>query len=357
MDKNMNNFEIKIFNQNNLSDYKSLLQKYELDLDIFYQPEFLKLEAQNIGGKFEIFVLTQSKKNRIFIYPFIKLGFEGEFSDYIDLISPYGYAGPYCNVNSLFSHGETEFIKYANTQNVITEFVRYHFLYNDVSKFSETIENELNRTLVVIDLSKSWDDIWMKEMSMNNRNYVRKLEKEGYLFEINISPSIIEGFVDMYYRTMKQANADKYYYFKKGYFHQLFETLKGKIQLGRIIKHNITYSSVIFFVSGKILHLYLMSRNLNYPKVPATNLLYTKVAKWAKEQGILHFNIGGGRTNSEEDSLFRFKKSFSKLTRPFYIGKRIHQKTIYQQLIKKFIAKHGQDKYQKVKHILQFYRI
>jgi len=353
----MNDSEIKIFNQNNLPDYKSLLHKYDLDLDIFYQPEFLKLEARNLGGEYEIFTLTQPRKNQIFIYPYIKLAFEGELSDYIDLASPYGYAGPYCNENSLFSHGENEFIKYAKTQNIITEFIRYHFLYNDELKFSEMIENELNRTLVVIDLSKKWDDIWMKEISMNNRNYVRKLEKEGYLFEINISPSIIEEFIDMYYRTMQQAHADKCYYFKKGYFHQLFEELKGKIQLARITKHNVTYSTVIFFVSGKILHLYLMGRNLDYPKVPATNLLYTKVAKWAKEQGILHFNIGGGRTNSEEDSLFRFKKNFTKQTHPFYIGKRIYQKTIYQQLIKKFIDKHGQEKYQQVKNILQFYRI
>jgi hypothetical protein len=41
---------------------------------------------------------------------------------------------------------------------------------------------------------------------------------------------------------------------------------------------------------------------------------------------------------------------------PFYIGKRIYQKNIYQQLTEKFIAENGSEKYNQVKHILQFYR-
>jgi len=349
--------ETTIFTQSNFSDYKALINKYDLDLDIYYHPEFLKLEAQNMGGEFEIFTSTQSGKNRVFIYPYIKVSFSGDFSSFFDLVSPYGYAGPYCNDNSFFSKGENEFIKYVQTQNVVTEFVRYHFIYNKEQKFSKNIKTELNRTLIVIDLSKTWEDIWMKEMSMNNRNYVRKMEKEGYIFEINHSSQIIEEFIKLYYQTMDYTNADKYYYFNKEYFYQLFRALKGKVKLARIIKDDITYSTVFFFIGGKILHLYLMGRNFGYPKVPATNLLYTRIAEWAKGQGVMLLNIGGGITNSENDPLFKFKKNFSKQTRLFYIGKRIHQKAIYQQIVDKFIAQYGKEKYKKVKHILQFYRI
>jgi lipid II:glycine glycyltransferase (peptidoglycan interpeptide bridge formation enzyme) len=99
-----------------------------------------------------------------------------------------------------------------------------------------------------------------------------------------------------------------------------------------------------------------MGRNLDFLKIPSTNLLYTKVAEWAKERGFHSVNIGGGRTNSDDDSLFKFKKNFSQQLRPFYIGKRIHRDDVYRELIERYRTLHGQEKFQEVKHLLQFYR-
>jgi lipid II:glycine glycyltransferase (peptidoglycan interpeptide bridge formation enzyme) len=349
--------EIRIFNKNIASEYKALLVNNELSLDIYYQSEFLDIEASIRGGEFEIFTLTKAETKQVFIYPYIKLGFIDDYSEYFDITSPYGYAGPYCNDNSFFSQGEEKFVKYVKSQNIVTEFVRYHFLYNNEMRFSENIKNEMNRSLVVIDLRKDWTSIWMHGISINNRNHFRRLERDGYKFEINESPDHLDEFITMYYRTMKNADADKSFYFDREYFQQLFNSLPGKVKLAMVTKGGVTYSTVIFFVSGGFAHYYLMGRNLDYPKVPSSILLYIHIAKWAKESGIELINIGGGRTNAPDDILFKSKKRYSKQIIPFYIGKRIHNADVYQQMIDKRINDKGIDEFERAKHILQFYRL
>ena len=44
----------------------------------------------------------------------------------------------------------------------------------------------------------------------------------------------------------------------------------------------------------------------------------------------LHF--GGGRTNDQNDSLLKFKKSFSNTLSEFYIGEKIHNEFLYNEL-------------------------
>ena len=44
-------------------------------------------------------------------------------------------------------------------------------------------------------------------------------------------------------------------------------------------------------------------------------------------------HLGGGISAKADDPLLVFKKNFSRLSVPFYIGKRIHNSTAYQQLI------------------------
>ena len=54
---------------------------------------------------------------------------------------------------------------------------------------------------------------------------------------------------------------------------------------------------------------------------------------WAKEHGIRLIHGGGGRTNSTDDRLLRFKQQFAKHTRfAFYSGRKIWNEEIYRKL-------------------------
>ena len=173
--------KLNIYSNENILEYKKLI--LELNLDVYYQAEFLEMEAEKLNGQLEIFSTKSENNSNIFIYPYIRIPFVEKFSDYCDLISPYGYAGPFCNDFSFFKKSELKFIDYIKTQKVVSEFIRYHFDYNQDLKFSENVLNEKNRTLVIFDLSQSWDHIWKNNISMNNRNYTNKS------LEISSSPS------------------------------------------------------------------------------------------------------------------------------------------------------------------------
>lgn len=345
----------KIFTSKNKEEYENLLTSYKLDLDIYYQTDFLEIDAKLQSGIYEIFCVLENE--HIFIYPYIKLPFkEIALTNYFDITSPYGYCGPFCTSAFFLDIAEPIFLKYATESNFVTEFVRYHYLYNDSIVFKKNIDNVKNRIVAILNLDSDWENIWKNEISSTNRNIVRKLEKEKYLFEMHFDTEFIDEFIGMYNKNMQRLNAEEFYNFPADIYRNLFDKLGSKIFIARVVKEGVTYSSSLFFVSGSIITYYLSARNLDYTKVAASNLMLTNVSKYANDRGLKYFNLGGGRKNSFDDPLFRFKMQFTKQSSHYIIGKRIHHSEKYKELIAKFISEYGVEEYLAKKNILQFYR-
>jgi lipid II:glycine glycyltransferase (peptidoglycan interpeptide bridge formation enzyme) len=348
------NQKIKIFNKDNFKDFLQILIEIGLELDIYYYPSFLDIDAKIQKGEYEIFFFI--KGNEVFIYPYIKLPFyEEKFKEYFDISSPYGYCGPFCSSELIFQEGEEAFVDYIKS-NCVTEFVRYHYIYNDTQKFTKQIQNLQNRTVVTLDTTLDWETIWSKEFSVTNRNLIRKLEKEEYKFVLANKKEDLLGFLEMYYSTMKNAGASNFYFFEKDLINRLYEALGEKMFLVKVEKDSIVYSYSLFFISGGIGTYYLSARNVDYPKIPGSNYLLAKAVELLQEKGTFVLNFGGGLTNEPDDYLFKFKRNFSKRTKEFFIGKRIFNNNIYNQLVNDWINLHGENDYEKRKHILQFYR-
>lgn len=345
---------MKIFNSTNSGEYAALLKSKGLELDIYYSAGFLETEAALHKGEYEIFV--EDNGSNIFIYPYILLPLQGSFQGLFDISSPYGYCGPYCDNALFFQKSEQYFLEYIRSRNVVSEFIRYHYLYNQELRFNTDTVNIFNREIVLLDLTRPWEEIWTTDMSSTNRNLVRKLEKEGYSVEIEFSPKHLDEFITMYNETMKNAGAQEFYYFPDEMYHRLFTLLGDKIFMARVVKEGTTYCSALFFESAGILTYYLSARNLNASKVPATNYLLAAVSRMAQQRGCRLVNFGGGRTAHPGDALLKFKSNFSGTRGGFYIGKRMHKMDVYTDLVNNYIREKGEDEYLKVKHLLHFYR-
>ncbi|MDN3700466.1 GNAT family N-acetyltransferase [Vibrio artabrorum] len=86
-------------------------------------------------------------------------------------------------------------------------------------------------------------------------------------------------------------------------------------------KKESTYASVGFFMFGKELaHYHLSANNQDIAKENGNYLLLDAAFEHAKRHGCRYMMLGGGRTSSPDDSLFKFKSKFSPLTMPFYIA-------------------------------------
>lgn len=349
--------ELNIYTKKNEIWFDFFLKSRNIELDIYYDTSFLNLDAKMQKGDYEIAVLY--KDNNLLIYPYIKLPILVKgFTNYYDITSPYGYAGPYSNSRDadFLKNAELLLIKYFVESNIVSEFIRYHYNYNKEFFFTNNIVNLFNRNIVTVDLRRNAEEIWATEFSSKCRNLYRKTESEEYVFEFSTDLKDLQTFFNLYIETMKNVRADEFYYFDNAIIQQTFVDLKDKVKLVKIVKDGITFASALFFIRNKIVTYYLSARNIQHTKVNATNYLLAKTIMWAANEENVIFNLGGGNNCEEGNLLLNFKKNFSSTITPFYIGKRIHYISVYNELIKAYQQTFGNNSYQSKKHILQFYR-
>ena len=92
-------------------------------------------------------------------------------------------------------------------------------------------------------------------------------------------------------------------------------------------------AAAIFFYGSCWLHYHLSASDFDNRLPGATNIILDLAFQEAKAKRFRRVHLGGGRTPDVEDSLLKFKKSMSTDVHRFYIGKRIYNPVIYQNLV------------------------
>lgn len=344
--------EIKIFNGESSLEYYSLLNSYNLSLDIYYLPEFLEVEANfSNEGYFEIFCVLESSK--VFIYPYLILPIQiNGYKEYFDVSSPYGYCGPYLNNDdeTFFNYCENKLIQYFSTKKILTEFVRYHYVYNKNIRFNHNIFNEHNRVIFTIPIDHDYDSVKSRSFNKSTKRKINKCLKSGYKTEIVKDKECLNEFIDFYYETMKRASASNFYFFKKEMFFELYSKLKDRLLITRVINDvGVSCCYFLYFRSGKFLTYYLSGRNFSESELPVNFLNIAFMTEWACKNGFKILNLGGGLSDDNESGLYRFKASFTKTKTKFMIGKRIHIQDVYDRIKLNFQHENKSNR-------LQFYR-
>jgi hypothetical protein len=65
----------------------------------------------------------------------------------------------------------------------------------------------------------------------------------------------------------------------------------------------------------------------------AYSLLYSEMIRFGINKQCRFLHVGGGSTSSSNDKLLQYKLNFSDTTSDFYIGKKLHLKEIYEQVV------------------------
>lgn len=312
------------------AEWNYYIEKLPLHLkDIYFRSEYYNLYENNKDKVGKIFIFKE--RENLAIYPFLlsKINDYDLKKQYYDMETAYGYGGPLVNTdNEEFIHEfEKEFKKFCNKNNIIAEFIRFHPLLNNHTIFKDNINVSHNRTTTYIDLNKSIYDIWNKDITSKNRNVIRKAEKNKLITEVSFD---LKDFKKIYINTMDRLNANKEYYFKDYYFNNLrnLNYICINVKL-----NNVVIASAVFLRGNEMFHYHLSGSLKDYLKYCPNNLLLWEAIKYAKDKGFSKFHFGGGLKDSENDTLYKFKKSFCNETSDFYIGKRIHNEKIYDYLI------------------------
>lgn len=309
--------------------------------DIYFTPEYGMVYEKNNEGILKTFYF-ECEYGKVY-YNFLLRDIKPlKNKKYYDIITPYGYGGPLFldydleDLKKLILQFKDSFEKYCKDNCIVTEFIRFHPLiknYNDMDLYMDisNIRNTIYMNLITP------DKIW-SEMFSSCRTSIKKARKNFIEIEIKLIENVsdLDEFIPLYYKTMERNNAKEYYFFNKEYFHNCFKLLKGNIYLCNAIYQDKIIASTLLFKYGEFIHSHLSALDYDYKELSSNNLLIYKTALWGYEQGCKYFHLGGGYLGNN-DSLYRFKKNFSrKGISKYYIGKKIHNKMIYKELVEKW---------------------
>lgn len=322
------------FNNNN--NFNKLVE----DKDIYFDDSYGKLYEDIEKGEAKVFSFSNefgTIKNQ-FIQREIPIKIDDNV--YYDIVTPYGYGGPIildCDTekkNNLVSEYMKAFSFYCEENNIVSEFIRFHPILNNDEDFKFVYDVSGIRKTLGTNL-KDYDDPVQSEFSKSCRKNIRKALKEGVTFEIIEKPSDIGEFKNIYYSTMNRNNATTYYYFTDEYFEKVITIFRDNIIIVKANYKDKTIAQGLYFVYKNKIHIHLSGTLSEYLYLSPAYILRYAVTLWGKERDYDLIHHGGGRTNSDEDTLYQFKKGFSKNTCfEFSIGKKVWNKAIYASLCK-----------------------
>lgn len=328
-------------------EWTALLNKLPQEQqDVCFSPEYYALYEEYGDGEAQCFVFQ--KDGELILYPFLKntinaLGYQLD-KEYYDIQGAYGYNGIISSSKDkdFINAFQACFEKYCIENNIIAEFTRFHPLLNNCVFLSKKTNMLLDRKTVGLNINQSYEDIWKHAYSSKNRNMIRKAQKIGYSAIIMNGPSTqnIEQFMEIYHQSMRAVHADSYYFFNQNYFVNMFQLLKKHIYLIHIkdCKGKVVCTSV-FFHYHRFFHYHLSGR-IQEADNSVNNFLLDEAVKLAQKLGSELFHFGGGRTGSPDDSLLKFKENFSKTKLDFYIGKKIYNQKVYDNVVEQWKTKH-----------------
>lgn len=308
-----------------------------MNKDIYFTREYAQVNELIEGGK-SIFYEIRSRHGHITLGAIkreIDTLIDGE--RYFDLTTPYGYGGPVVhectNPRQLLSEFQECFTRFARENNIVSEFVRFNPLFQNQEPFRELYDISYIRNTVGTDLGCT-DDIFQSEFCSTARRKVRKLlRNEKISCELKRGFDDIEAFIDIYNETMTRLHAAGFYYFDREYFHQLKRQFGEQLFTTSVYYEDEIIAMGLYFISGDIIHDHLNGTRSRYLNLSPAYLLKYTAMNWAKDNGFSVIHYGGGVSNSEEDSVLKFKKRFSNATEfKFHIGRKIWNQEVYDRL-------------------------
>ena len=166
---------------------------------------------------------------------------------------------------------------------------------------------------------------------------IRKAEKEGVTI---VESDDYETFRKLYNGTMSDLHAEDFYFFPPEYYSEYKQTFKDESLLCLATYDGKVIAGSMFMYSDDYAHYHLSARDREYSRYAANNLILWYGIQNAKERGCKWLHFGGGTTGDDNDSLLKFKRDFSKTLGEFWIGKRVHNEAVFNEIVQQWQTLH-----------------
>lgn len=314
------------------------------DRDVAAHPDYVGLFAREID---QVCCAIEKSLQGCIMFPFIMRPLKAETwttdqETAFDVVSPYGYGGPFVwgfpSADS-FWHG---FQEWACKMNVISCFVR-------LSLFAEgriTVPgcNQICSQNVVRTLSMTLDEIWF-DYEHKVRKNVKKARNNELEIQIDLDGQRLDDFMTIYQSTMDRRGAANSYYFTLQFFLDIIHKLPGQFAFFHALHKGQVVSTELVLVSQQYIYSFLGGTLAEAFALRPNDLLKHSIIAWGISQEKRAFIIGGGYTDN--DGIFQYKKSFAPNgVVPFLVSKLILDEGAYDRFCvtrRKFETQNGNE--------------
>lgn len=281
-------------------------------------------------------LLHYEKEGALIALPLLIRNIEG--TTLKDATSVYGYAGPIGrNIGPEFDNGnfKKELCEFLKDNQIISVFSRLHPFFTNQDSILSGLGNIVPHGNVVnIDLTQSLEQ-QKQQYNRRLRTYINKEAKEYEIID-GASEKFLDEFIGTYCENMKRLKAKPSYFFGKNYFYKLLasEQIHAELLVAQHKKSGDFAGGGIFTKNKGMVQYHLSGVKSEYFHLNPVKLLIDHVRKTSTGKGFVNFNLGGGLSGQDNDSLFYFKSGFSKDFRAFCSWQYIVDDAMYTKLLK-----------------------
>lgn len=258
-------------------------------------------------------------------------------STFYDLSSVYGFAGPISNQKfenlpeSLIESFKCSFLKFLEHEQIVSVFSRLHPFFNQLLLINKIGGVYENGKTVAIDLSIPIDE-QRKKYKNSTLDYVKKCKKRGYYIKETKCNVDVEAFYKIYTENMKRSGSTDYYLFNHDYFHNLINSEEFDCRLLLVYADDEIICGSIITCTHGIIEAHLVATHYEYLRDSPAKFLIDEISVMGRELGMKYCHLGGG-LGFKEDSLFKWKASFSDLFLDYKSLRYISNNSVYNSLV------------------------
>ncbi len=302
---------------------------------VFGSSQFVSILERHTGYRGHLFLFTNGGET--IVYPFLLRSFtdlpfaaRARVKSW-DSVSP-DYTGPLALgpvSASTASNFLAQFHAYCQQEQIIAEFAHLHP--HRCSPTALAVDDVgLDREIVYVDLSLSHDQLWRHSFTHACRKNIKRAQKENIRVFAAETLGDITAFHRVYCQTMERHQALAKYHFPLDYFVDFFEQMPGNARFVLAAYNDQIIAGTLYLYDDDEVYSFLGGADHAYQHVRPTNAVVYDTISWAQQQGKKRLILGGGyRPN---DTIFRFKTSFSPLRDKFYLYKHVHLAEPYAAL-------------------------
>ena len=297
--------------------------------DVYHTPGWIRTSQISDGGV-GFGLHARDGDAEVFI-PLLKRNIDG---DYWDAISPYGYAGPISSPGTdptFLDDAFDDIIAKMSAAGCVSWFLRLHPTLNADWRVASGVTVEHGPT-VSIDLTESPEALW-ENLRFAHRRAIRKGRELGMTVAVDETRAHLDAFIALYHADMRRLGASNNYLFPRDYFDRLFAELPAAATLVMATHEGRIAGGVIFTLSPSsgLMQYHLSTTSPEHRWLQPAKSIIHDAALWGREAGYRRLHLGGG-IGAAQDSLYAFKRGFSKESHTFRSHRVIVNESKYREL-------------------------